>query len=204
MTGLYTINLRVTGSASIGTDRDTSLYAFFGGFIDNPFLSKAITALLVVVIFFFLLYWFFGTEIGMSIRATGMNQKMARAQGINTHVMIILGLALANALVAVSGALCAQSMRGANMDIGRGSIVIGLASIIIGEVIFGKRTFKNWLISVILGSIIYQCLVAVAIALDMNPNDLKLLQAILIAFILSLPLLRKTKLFRKKEVTSNA
>jgi putative ABC transport system permease protein len=104
----------------------------------------------------------------------------------------------------VSGALSAQSMRGANMDIGRGSIVIGLASIIIGEVIFGKRTFKNWLISVILGSIIYQCLVAVAIALDMNPNDLKLLQAILIAFILSLPLLRKTKLFRKKEVTSNA
>lgn len=203
MTGLYTINLRVMGSAFIGTDRDT-LYAFFGGFIDNPFLSKAITALLVVVIFFFLLYWFFGTEIGMSIRATGMNQKMARAQGINTHVMIILGLALANALVAVSGALSAQSMRGANMDIGRGSIVIGLASIIIGEVIFGKRTFKNWLISVILGSIIYQCLVAVAIALDMNPNDLKLLQAILIAFILSLPLLRKTKLFRKKEVTSNA
>lgn len=203
MTGLYTINLWIMGKAAIYTDKDT-LYTFFRNIIENPFLAKSLTTLIVVVLFFFLLYWFFGTEIGMSIRATGMNQKMARAQGINTHVMIILGLAISNALIAMSGALSAQSMKSSNMDIGKGTIVIGLASIIIGEVIFGRRSFKNWLISVILGSIIYQALIAVAIALGMDPNDLKLLQAILISFILSLPLLRKTLLSRKKEVTNHA
>ncbi|MGI6767748.1 MAG: ABC transporter permease [Bacilli bacterium] len=203
MTGLYTINLRIMGKAAIFTQADT-IYSFFRKMINNPFFANTITTLIIVVIFFFILYWFFGTEIGMSIRATGMNQKMARAQGINTHVMIILGLAIANALIAMSGALHAQSNKFANMDIGKGTIVIGLASIIIGEVIFGKRSFKNWLISVILGSIIYQALVAIAIALGMDPNDLKLLQAILIAVILALPLIRKAWFTRKKEVTNHA
>lgn len=203
MTGLYTINLRIMGKASIYSQADT-IYSFFRSLIKNPFLANTITTLIIVVLFFFILYWFFGTEIGMSIRATGMNQKMARAQGINTHVMIILGLAISNALIAVSGALHAQSHKFATMDIGKGTIVIGLASIIIGEVIFGKRTFKNWLISVILGSIIYQTLVAVAIALEIDANDLKLLQAILIAVILALPLIRKAWFSRKKEVTNHA
>lgn len=203
MTGLYTINLWVLGKAFIYTEKDT-LYSFLRKFLADPFLAKSLTALVVVVIFFFALYWFFGTEIGMSIRATGMNRKMARAQGINTDVMIILGLAIANALTAACGALSAQSMRGANMDIGRGTIVIGLASIIIGEVIFGKRSFKNWLISVILGSVIYQILVAVAIRLGMDPNDLKLLQALLITLILSLPLVKKAVLSRRKEVNGHA
>lgn len=198
MTGLYTINLRIMGKAAIFTQADT-IYSFFRKMINNPFFANTITTLIIVVIFFFILYWFFGTEIGMSIRATGMNQKMARAQGINTHVMIILGLAIANALIAMSGALHAQSNKFANMDIGKGTIVIGLASIIIGEVIFGKRSFKNWLISVILGSIIYQALVAIAIALGMDPNDLKLLQAILIAVILALPLIRKAWFTRKRK-----
>ena len=198
MTGLYTINLRIMGKAAIFTQADT-IYSFFRNMINNPFFANTITTLIIIVIFFFILYWFFGTEIGMSIRATGMNQKMARAQGINTHVMIILGLAIANALIAMSGALHAQSNKFANMDIGKGTIVIGLASIIIGEVIFGKRSFKNWLISVILGSIIYQALVAIAIALGMDPNDLKLLQAILIAVILALPLIRKAWFTRKRK-----
>lgn len=203
MTGLYTINLRIMGKASIYSQADT-IYSFLRSLIKNPFLANTITTLIIVVLFFFILYWFFGTEIGMSIRATGMNQKMARAQGINTHVMIILGLAISNALIAVSGALHAQSHKFATMDIGKGTIVIGLASIIIGEVIFGKRTFKNWLISVILGSIIYQTLVAVAIALEIDANDLKLLQAILIAVILALPLIRKAWFSRKKGVTNHA
>jgi len=206
MTGLYSINLRIMGKASIYLGDLGTIYTFIRNVFNDPFVAKALTTFIVVVLLFFLLYWFFGTEIGMSLRATGMNQKMARAQGINTDVMIILGLAIANALIAVSGALSAQSAKSANMDIGKGTIVIGLASIIIGEVIFGKRTFKNWLISVILGSIIYQALVGVAIALGLDPNDLKLLQAILIAVILALPFIRKTILNKKKnpEVVHNA
>ncbi len=203
MTGLYTINLRIMGKASIYTDADT-IYSFLRSFIDQSFYAKAPISLFIIIIFFFILYWFFGTEIGMSIRATGMNQKMARAQGINTHLMIILGLAISNALIALSGALSAQSAKSANMDIGRGTIVIGLASIIIGEFIFGKRSFKNWLISVILGSILYQTLVGVATTLGLDPNDLKLLQSILIALILSLPLIKKLRLSRKKEVINHA
>lgn len=205
MTGLYSINLRVMGKASIYLGDLNTVYTFFRNLINEPFISKALTTLIVVILIFFILYWFFGTEIGMSIRATGMNPKMSSAQGINTNVMIILGLAISNALIAVSGALSAQSAKSANMDIGKGTIVIGLASIILGEVIFGKRSFKNWLISVILGSIIYQALVGIAIALGLNPNDLKLLQAILIAFILALPLIKKSFLSSKKnEVINNA
>lgn len=199
MTGLYSINLRIMGKAAIYLGDKATIYSFFRSMINDPFISKTLTTFLVVIVIVLIMYWFFGTEIGMSIRATGMNQKMARAQGINTKIMIILGLAISNALIALSGALNAQSAKSANMDIGRGTIVIGLASIIIGEVIFGKRTFKNWLISVILGSIIYQALVGVAIALGLNHNDLKLLQAILIALILSLPLFKKLYLQRKKK-----
>lgn len=199
MTGLYSINLRIMGKSSLYLD-DTkkTIYSFVKTLIETPFIAKTLMTLFVVVLIFFILYWFFGTELGMAIRATGMNQKMSRAQGINTNVMIILGLAISNGLIAVSGALISQSTKSANMDVGKGTIVIGLASIIIGEVIFGKRSFKNWLISVILGSIIYQALVGIAIALGLNPNDLKLLQAILIAFILALPLIQKMKL--RKEV----
>lgn len=206
MTGLYSINLRVMGKASIYLGDLNTIYTYLRSFINDSFLAKGLTTLIIVFIIFMILYWFFGTEIGMSIRATGMNQKMSKAHGINTDLMIILGLAISNALIAVSGALSAQNAKSANMDIGKGTIVIGLASIIIGEVIFGKRSFKNWLISVILGSIIYQALVGVAIALGLNPNDLKLLQAILIALILGLPLFKKTlhSHNKNKEVSSNA
>ena len=206
MTGLYSINLRIMGKASIYVGDKSTIYSFFQTLIDEPFIAKTITTIIVVILIFLILYWFFGTEIGMSIRATGMNQKMARAQGINTDMMIILGLAIANALIALSGALSAQSAKSANMDIGKGTIVIGLASIILGEVIFGKRTFKNWLISVILGSVIYQALVGIAIALGLNPNDLKLLQAILIAFILAMPLIKKKQATRlnRKEAANHA
>lgn len=202
MTGLYSINLRVMGKAAIYLGSESTIYTFLRSLINNQFIAKSLTSLIVVIILFFVLYWFFGTEIGMSLRATGMNPKMARAQGINTDIMIILGLAIANALVSLSGGLVAQSQRNANMDLGKGTIVIGLASIIIGEVIFGKRSFKNWLISVILGSVVFNAIIGIAIQFGMNPNDLKLIQAILIAIILSLPLLQKIK--KKDKVVGNA
>lgn len=205
MTGLYSINLKVMGKASLYIGDNKTVFSYINMILDNRALSKTLTALLVVVIIFFILYWFFGTEIGMSIRTTGMNQKMSKSLGINTDLMIILGLALANGLVALSGSLIAQKMASSNMDIGKGTIVIGLASIIIGEAITGKKTFKIWLISIIVGSFVYQLLIAIAInLLGMNPNDLKLLQAILVAIILGMPLITKTLKNRKvnKELKS--
>lgn len=189
MTGLYTINLRVLGRASQAyTDNNLTIFNYLDEIpVDY---RKMIISLLIIVLVVLAVYWFFGTEIGTDIRATGMNPKMARAQGINTNVMIILGLMISNGLIALSGALQVQTMRNANMDIGKGIIIIGLGSIILGEAIFGKRSFKNWLISVVLGSIIYQMLVAVAINLGMDANDLKLIQAILIALILSIPVIK--------------
>ena len=138
-----------------------------------------------------LMYWFFGTEIGTAIRATGCNSQMARAQGVNTNRMIVLGLLISNALVALSGALVAQSNGFADVGMGTGTIVIGLASVIIGEVLFGTKSFKNCLISVILGSIVYRLVIAVVLQLGMPPNDLKLFTALLVALALSMPLIRE-------------
>ena len=205
MTGLYSVNLKVMGKASLYIGDNKTVFSYINMLFDNRALSKTLTALLVVIIIFLVLYWFFGTEIGMSVRTTGMNQKMSKSLGINTDLMIILGLALANGLVALSGSLIAQKMASSNMDIGKGTIVIGLASIIIGEAIIGKKSFKVWLIAIIVGSFVYQLLIAIAISLlGMNPNDLKLLQAILVAIILGMPLITKAIKNRKvnKELKS--
>ena len=135
-------------------------------------------------------YWFFGTEVGCAIRATGGNPNMARAQGINTNVMKSLGLVLSNGLVAVSGALIAQSQSFADIQMGTGSIVIGLASLIIGEVLFGKGGFFKRLISLALGAITYRLIIAAVLHFGMNANDLKLFTAITVALALSLPVIK--------------
>lgn len=190
MTALYSINLRVLGSASKSLGGYNNIFTPLRNIINDPFLSKVLTLLLILVVIFFILYLLFGTELGMAIRATGMNEKMAGAQGVNTDLMIILGLGISNAIIALGGALIAQYNNTANLEMGRGTIVVGLASIIIGEVIFGKRSFKNWLISVILGSIVYQLLIGIALELGLNTNDLKLVQAILITIILAIPVIK--------------
>lgn len=150
-----------------------------------------------VIVCYLALYYLFGTEFGMSLRATGNNKKMANAQGINTTVMIIVGLALSNGLVALSGALFAQNTGTANVDCGKGAIVIGLAAIIIGEIIFGKKTFKIALISIIVGSFVFFLLKAIAIKLGVD-HYLNLVVAILIAFIMAFPVIKP--LFKKKRL----
>lgn len=191
MIALYSINLHVMGKANVSLLRMDTVYTPF----INLGLSKNIAILVagaVFTIFFILvLYWFFGTEIGAAIRATGYNQQMIRAQGVNTDITIILGLLLSNALVAFSGALIAQNNGFADVGMGTGTIVIGLASVIIGEVLFGTRSFKNCLISVVLGSIVYRVVVAFVLGCGMNPNDLKLFTAIIVAIALSMPLIKK-------------
>jgi len=155
----------------------------------HPILTMGVFTLAIIGI----LYWFFGTERGASIRATGANEHMARAQGINTDINKLLGLMLANGLVALSGSLFAQYQGSAEINIGRGAIVIGLAAIIIGDVLFGKL-FKNFglkLLAVSLGSIIYFVVIqAVLSLLDVDSRYLKLFSAIIVAIFLTVPNLK--------------
>ncbi|MEG0798261.1 MAG: ABC transporter permease [Acidaminococcaceae bacterium] len=190
MIALYSINLRVMGKANLSLLRvDTAFTAIRSLGLTNAQAVLGV-GLLSTVVFGMLMYWFFGTEIGAAIRATGFNQQMIRAQGIDTNVTIVLGLLLSNALVAISGALIAQSNGFADVGMGVGTIVIGLASVIIGEVLFGTRSFKNCLISVVLGSVVYRLVIAAVLQMGMPPNDLKLFTAVLVAFALSMPLIK--------------
>ncbi|NCE64769.1 ABC transporter permease [Pseudoflavonifractor sp. 524-17] len=136
-----------------------------------------------------LLYWFFGRELGAALRATGANPNMARAQGINTDFCKVLGLMISNGLVALSGGLLVQYNSACEIQMGRGAIVIGLAAVIIGQVIFGKifRNFALKLLSVVLGAILYYIVIQAVLAMGLNPNYLKLLSALVVAVFLSVP-----------------
>lgn len=191
MIALYSVNLRVMGKANVSLLRSETVFTIvrdLGNFSNaEAVLIVGLVSALFVGTF---IYWFFGTEIGAAIRATGFNPQMIRAQGVDTNFTIILGLLISNALVALSGALVAQNNGFADVGMGTGTIVIGLASVIIGEVLFGTRSFKNCIISVILGSIVYRLVIAVVLQMGMPPNDLKLFTAVLVAFALSLPLIK--------------
>ena len=199
---LYSVNLRImSGKANlpIGVDKYDLLVSQryvreFSG--ENPMLL-AIAALAVLIV---ILYWFFGTEYGSALRATGANPHMARAQGIDTKIGITVGLMLSNGLVALSGALIAQYQGAVDVNMGRGAIVIGLAAVIIGEVIFG-RVFRNFalkLVAVAIGAVIYYLVLQVVLQLGLNTNDLKLLTALIVALFLAIPYW-KGQLFHKKQ-----
>lgn len=200
---LWSVNLRILGGANQAISADkydllTSLRYLTNPnipFWKNPLVM--ITIFLIVVIA--LLYWFFGTEMGSSLRATGANQNMARAQGINTNFTKVLGLMVSNGLVGLSGALLSQYQGFADINMGRGSIVIGLAAVVIGEVLFSKifRNFALKLLSVALGSIIYYAVIQVILWTRLiDSNDLKLLSALVVALFLALPYW-KSKFFSK-------
>jgi putative ABC transport system permease protein len=198
MIGLYSVNLHVMGKANVSLLRVDTVFTFFTDSLGmNDDIATLVVGLIAVLAVGFFLYWFFGTEIGTSLRATGFNPQMARAQGINTDTMVVLGLLISNALVALTGAFVAQANGFADVGMGVGTIVIGLASVIIGEVLFGSRSFKNCLISVILGSIVYRLVIAIVLQMGMPPNDLKLFTAVLVAIALSLPLIRSKIAERK-------
>jgi putative ABC transport system permease protein len=156
----------------------------------RPFWQHPILVVgIITVILIAVLYWFFGTELGASLRATGSNRNMARAQGINTGVTTVLGLMLSNGLVALAGALLAQYQSFADINMGRGAIVIGLAAVIIGDVLFGKifRSFALKLLSVSIGAILYYIVIQAVLAMGLNANYLKLLSAVVVAIFLSIP-----------------
>lgn len=192
MIGLYSINLRVMGDKSnVSILRMDTIYTFFEGFGLTKNESILACGLLFVVAVIIFLYWFFGTEIGAAIRATGCNKQMIRAQGVDTDVTIILGLLISNGLVSMAGALLGQSQGFADAGMGTGTIVIGLASVIIGEVLFGTRNFMNWLLAVVGGSIVYRVVIAIVLKMGMNQNDMKLLTAIIVVIALAMPLIKE-------------
>lgn len=202
MTSMWSINLRIMGGANGKANTSLLRMETVYSFLMNMGLNKTNATLLLgtglVLVIGLIIYWFFGTELGSAIRATGNNPNMARAQGINTNTMILLGLMISNGLVALSGALIAQQQGFADVQMGTGSIVIGLASLIIGEVVFGKRSFKNSLISVSLGAILYRLIIAMVLKMPFfNSNDLKLFTAITVAICLSLPHLKTWMAARK-------
>lgn len=205
MIGLYSVNLMIMGKANVPLLRAETVFTLTEDLFGvSSVVATLIVGLIATTVVGVIMYWFFGTVLGTAIRATGCNPQMARAQGINTNVMVILGLLISNGLVALSGALVAQSNGFADVGMGTGTIVIGLASVIIGEVLFGTRSFKNWLISVVLGSVVYRAVIAIVLELGMPPNDLKLFTAVLVAIALSLPWIKNKFAIMKRSEEADA
>lgn len=209
MISLYSLNLRIMGQPNISLIGNHTMISilkslFEGSSIEitSPMLQTFITTsvgLVYTIITVGILYWFFGTEIGTSIRATGNNENMVRAQGISTDMMKILGLMISNGLIAVSGALVTQSQGYADIGMGIGAIVYALAPIVIGEVIFFKaRNFATKLVGIIVGSIIYRIIIAMVLQAGFNTNDLKILSAIIVAVSLSVPVIKENIVLAKR------
>ena len=205
---LYSINLRIMGgkaNQAVSVDKYDLLLS--QRYVRTLSLDNPLPLLIVLtVVIVAALYWFFGTEKGNSVRATGANPHMARAQGINTNANIVLGLMLSNGLVALAGALLAQYQGSSDINMGRGAIVIGLAAVIIGEVIFGKL-FHNIgakLLAVSVGAIVYYIVLQVVLQIGLNTNDLKLITALIVAIFLTLSYLNLKKTRRKPKAQHTA
>ena len=201
---LYSVNLRIMGAKAnqpISVDKFSLLVS--QRYVRDVTLQNPIPLLLLFIAAVIgVMYWFFGTERGCSIRATGANGHMARAQGINTDANKVLGLMLSNGLVALAGALLSQYQGSADINMGRGAIVIGLAAVIIGEVLF-SGVFHNFalkLTAVVIGAVIYYIVLQIVLQLGLNTNDLKLITAVIVAIFLSVPYW-KGKYFHAKAVT---
>ena len=196
---LYSINLRIM-SQRANVPLSVDKYDLIISLRDIP--QTLIVSAIFVIVIIAVMYWFFGTELGHSLRATGCNQAMARANGINTDTNKIIGLVLSNGLVSLSGALLAQYQGFADINMGRGAIVIGLAAVIIGEVLLGK-VFKNFalkLLSAVIGGIIYYIVITLVLQMGLNANDLKLLTAVVVAVFLGIPYWKKKIAERRASV----
>ena len=203
---LYSVNLRIMGGKSnqpISVDKYSLLVSqryVQEISLRNPLLPVVIMLLVLIAV----LYWFFGTEYGSALRATGANPRMASAQGIDTRVAVTVGLMLSNGLVALSGALIAQYQGAVDVNMGRGAIVIGLAAVIIGQVLLGKivHNFALKLATVVVGAVVYYMVLQLVLQMGLNTNDLKLLTALIVALFLSIPYWKENA-FWKKAVKSS-
>ena len=200
---LWSINLRVMGKSNVPLLKSTTIFSSIAK--STGMAQAAVTTmvgLLIAVATVALLYWFFGTEIGSALRATGNNEDMSRALGIDTRVTKMIALMLSNGLVGLSGALICQSQKYADIGMGTGAIIIGLAAIVIGEVLGrltpGKlRSFSSRLVAAVVGSVVYFLIRAIVLQLGMDANDMKLLSACIVAVALAVPVLMERYQLRR-------
>lgn len=186
-TGLYTVNLAVMGfSSNVNMLKATTIFSAFAG-------TKLIPAVIITVFVAAALVVFLNTRLGLSIRATGDNPDMVRASSINTGLTITIGLALSNSITALSGAVLAQYQKTADINLGTGMVIIGLASLIIGETVFRGRKIWVKALGAVVGCIIYRFIIAIALRLDLPSECLKLVSAVIVAFAIALPTIKKHK-----------
>ena len=198
---LWSINLRLMGGKSniplLKVETLISKFVKMTGLTQSQ--ASMIIGIIAAIIIIAFLYWFFGTEIGSAMRATGNNEDMVRALGVNTKMTKLLALTLSNGLVGLSGALVCQSQKYGDINLGTGAIVIGLASIVIGEVLMGQLTSFYWkLTSVVVGSVTYFVIRALVLRMGLDANDMKLLSAIIVALALSFPVVLSKYRLRKE------
>lgn len=209
MSGLYTVNITIMGAPNVSLIGKPRFYEFLYALLPNASkdMLKTLAVFVICAALIVLLILFFRTVFGLCIRATGNNEDMVRASSINTNITKIAALAVANALVALSGGLIAQTGGFADINGGNGMLVVGLASVIIGEVLFGKRSLSVGLISAAVGSVVYRLIIALALKTDFFTADaLKLLSAVIIGITLSVPAIRKaiSEAHTKREARKNA
>lgn len=191
MTGLYSINLRIMGQANLTLIGQPTVFRTIEGYGIDKTTSVLILGGITVIAVILLLHLFFNTEIGLAVRATGDNNEMSQANGIRTNVTRLMGYMLSNGLNAMAGALLAQNNGYSDISMGIGTIVIGLASIIIGEVLVRNLTLAKRLVTIVIGSIIYRLLILLVLEMRVNPQDLNLFSAILLTLALRLPAIRE-------------
>ncbi len=198
MSGLYSINYKIMGNTpNISLFDKETIFTQFSSWSQSK-LMPLILCILIVVMVFIVLYVFLKTQLGMCLRATGDNEAMVRASSVNSDRMKILGLALANGMVAFSGGILAQYQNFADVNDGIGKLVIGLASIIVGEAFFGKKTLFRSFLAVVSGAIVYRFLLTFALQLGVNATDQRLLSALLVTLAISFPVLKKEIMKRRK------
>lgn len=209
MTALYSVNLRIMGKpnvALLGADTQTVLSPLEAWLPIPYFMVPVVLFALVTLVVLLLLWWFMKSEIGLAMRATGANPTMARAQGIHTGMMIILGVAIANGLVGFAGALFAQSQSAADVTMGVGVIVIGLASLIGGEAVLSPKTVLRALIGCVIGAIIYRLAIALALNADfigLRAQDLNIITAVLVTLAIVLPGIRRNMAAKLKRASDD-
>jgi putative ABC transport system permease protein len=200
MIALYSVNLRVMGKPNVPLINDPTIFSTLPGYLPD-YIERPLALLLIVAAVKLILDWFFSSETGLAMRATGANARMARAQGISTDRAILIGMALSNSLVALAGALFAQTQGGSDISMGIGTIVIGLAAVIVGESILPARRMFYTTLAVILGAILYRFFIALALNSDfigLQAQDLNLVTALLVTIALVIPMAKRKWQLRRR------
>ncbi|AZY49845.1 ABC transporter permease [Bordetella avium] len=200
MIALYSINLRIMGRPNVPLITEPTIFTILQPDWMSDYVARPLILLVVVLVAKFALDWYFSTQSGLAMRATGSNGRMARAQGVNTGWMVLGGMALSNALVGLAGALFAQTQGGADISMGIGTIVIGLAAVIVGESILPSRRMVLATLAVIIGAIVYRFFIALALNSDfigLQAQDLNLVTALLVTVALVIPMLKRRLLGKK-------